>query len=35
MKKVGSGEPQSMCLQPGDSILKSSAMNAGTVPESP
>ena len=35
MKKAGSGETQSMYLQPGDAAPKSSAVSAGTVPESP
>ena len=35
MKKVGSSETQSVYLQPGDATPKSSAISAGTVPESP
>ena len=35
MKKVGSGETQAVGLQPGDTVPKSSAVSAGTVPESP
>lgn len=35
MKKVGSGETQAMDLQPGDPVLKSSAVSAGTDMESP
>ena len=35
MKKVGSSEAQSIDLRPEDTVPKSSAASAGTVPEPP
>ncbi len=35
MTKVGSSETQAMDLQPGDPVLRSSAVSAGTDMESP